>query len=181
VTLQEQQLAGIDIVSDGEQTRQHFVTTFIEHLNGVDFERIGTVNARNEEENNYEFNDWELNSSDPKYFYRFKAIDSDGKFAYSITRTVVNECNKQEFLASIFPNPTHQELNLILNSHEEVQIGLEVVSISGRVVQKESFLLIEGRSQQKFDIGSLPNGMYVAKIVNMDTKTKLADIKFVKN
>ena len=23
---------GIDIVSDGEQTRQHFVTTFIEHL-----------------------------------------------------------------------------------------------------------------------------------------------------
>jgi 5-methyltetrahydropteroyltriglutamate--homocysteine methyltransferase len=30
--LHEQQLAGIDIVSDGEQTRQHFVTTFIEHL-----------------------------------------------------------------------------------------------------------------------------------------------------
>ena len=38
VALQEQQLAGIDIVTDGEQTRQHFVTTFIEHLDGVDFE-----------------------------------------------------------------------------------------------------------------------------------------------
>ncbi|MGJ8582333.1 MAG: methionine synthase, partial [Psychromonas sp.] len=34
VSLHEQQQAGIDIVSDGEQTRQHFVTTFIEHLNG---------------------------------------------------------------------------------------------------------------------------------------------------
>jgi hypothetical protein len=32
LSLQEQQHAGIDIVSDGEQTRQHFVTTFIEHL-----------------------------------------------------------------------------------------------------------------------------------------------------
>ena len=37
IALQEQQLAGIDIVSDGEQSRQHFVTTFIEHLSGVDF------------------------------------------------------------------------------------------------------------------------------------------------
>ena len=37
VSLQEQLHAGIDIVSDGEQTRQHFVTTFIEHLDGVDF------------------------------------------------------------------------------------------------------------------------------------------------
>ncbi|WP_445361340.1 methionine synthase [Microbulbifer sp. EKSA005] len=47
LTLQEQQQAGIDIVSDGEQTRQHFVTTFIEHLNGVDFEKRETVKIRN--------------------------------------------------------------------------------------------------------------------------------------
>ncbi|MDE3271850.1 methionine synthase [Pseudoalteromonas sp. G4] len=47
VTLHEQQLAGVDIVSDGEQTRQHFVTTFIEHLAGVDFENRKTVRIRN--------------------------------------------------------------------------------------------------------------------------------------
>ena len=46
IALQEQQRAGIDIVSDGEQTRQHFVTTFIEHLNGVDFENRQTVRIR---------------------------------------------------------------------------------------------------------------------------------------
>ncbi|MGE6331947.1 methionine synthase [Stenotrophomonas sp. NPDC077659] len=47
LALQEQQLAGIDIVSDGEQTRQHFVTTFIEHLDGVDFDKRETVRIRN--------------------------------------------------------------------------------------------------------------------------------------
>ena len=47
VWLQEQQQAGIDIVSDGEQTRQHFVTTFIEHLEGVDFAKRKTVKIRN--------------------------------------------------------------------------------------------------------------------------------------
>ena len=46
LSLQEQQHAGIDIVSDGEQTRQHFVTTFIEHLSGVDFEKRETVRIR---------------------------------------------------------------------------------------------------------------------------------------
>ena len=43
----EQLRAGIDIISDGEQTRQHFVTTFIEHLSGVDLERRETVRIRN--------------------------------------------------------------------------------------------------------------------------------------
>ena len=46
LALADQQHAGIDIVSDGEQSRQHFVTTFIEHLEGVDFERRETVRIR---------------------------------------------------------------------------------------------------------------------------------------
>ncbi len=47
LSLQNQRQAGIDIVSDGEQTRQHFVTTFIEHLTGVDFEQRKTLRIRN--------------------------------------------------------------------------------------------------------------------------------------
>ncbi|WP_424448189.1 methionine synthase [Microbacterium arborescens] len=42
----EQHRRGLDVISDGEQTRQHFVTTFIEHLDGVDFERRETVRIR---------------------------------------------------------------------------------------------------------------------------------------
>ncbi len=42
----DQRRAGLDIISDGEQTRQHFVTTFIEHLEGVDFDRRETVRIR---------------------------------------------------------------------------------------------------------------------------------------
>ena len=46
LALAEQRRAGIDIVSDGEQTRRHFVTTFIEALDGVDFEHKKTVRIR---------------------------------------------------------------------------------------------------------------------------------------
>ncbi|MBN25561.1 MAG: 5-methyltetrahydropteroyltriglutamate--homocysteine methyltransferase [Alteromonadaceae bacterium] len=46
LSLLNQQQAGINIISDGEQSRQHFVTTFIEHLDGVDFEKRKTVKIR---------------------------------------------------------------------------------------------------------------------------------------
>jgi 5-methyltetrahydropteroyltriglutamate--homocysteine methyltransferase len=47
LVLRDQERAGIDIVTDGEQTRRHFVTTFIEQLDGVDFANRKTVRIRN--------------------------------------------------------------------------------------------------------------------------------------
>jgi 5-methyltetrahydropteroyltriglutamate--homocysteine methyltransferase len=46
IAVHEQRQRGLDVISDGEQTRQHFVTTFIEHLGGVDFEHRETVRIR---------------------------------------------------------------------------------------------------------------------------------------
>jgi 5-methyltetrahydropteroyltriglutamate--homocysteine methyltransferase len=47
LVLRDQEAADIDIVTDGEQTRRHFVTSFIEGLDGVDFEHRRTVRIRN--------------------------------------------------------------------------------------------------------------------------------------
>ena len=46
IVVSDQINAGISIITDGEQTRQHFVTTFIENLSGVDFKRKKTVRIR---------------------------------------------------------------------------------------------------------------------------------------
>jgi 5-methyltetrahydropteroyltriglutamate--homocysteine methyltransferase len=46
LVVRDQERAGIDIVSDGEQTRRHFVTSFIEALDGVDFQHKRTVRIR---------------------------------------------------------------------------------------------------------------------------------------
>jgi 5-methyltetrahydropteroyltriglutamate--homocysteine methyltransferase len=51
LALKEQEDAGIDIVSDGEQARQHFVHGFLEQIEGVDFSRRVTMGIRN---NRYE-------------------------------------------------------------------------------------------------------------------------------
>jgi len=38
--------AGIDIVTDGEQSRRHFVTGYLEHLKGIDFKHLVTMHIR---------------------------------------------------------------------------------------------------------------------------------------
>ncbi|MEI6720138.1 MAG: methionine synthase [Betaproteobacteria bacterium] len=45
--LKEQEEAGIDIVSDGEQSRQHFVHGFLEQVEGIDFKRKVKMGIRN--------------------------------------------------------------------------------------------------------------------------------------
>jgi 5-methyltetrahydropteroyltriglutamate--homocysteine methyltransferase len=49
--LKEQEDAGIDIVTDGEQSRQHFVHGFLEYVEGIDFEHKVKMGIRN---NRYE-------------------------------------------------------------------------------------------------------------------------------
>jgi 5-methyltetrahydropteroyltriglutamate--homocysteine methyltransferase len=47
LALAMQEKAGIDIVSDGEQTRRHFVNGYMEKLEGIDFKNLKTVRIRN--------------------------------------------------------------------------------------------------------------------------------------
>src|SRR5713101_6842986 len=46
LALKEQEDCGIDIVTDGEQSRQHFVHGFLEHIQGIDFSRRVAMGIR---------------------------------------------------------------------------------------------------------------------------------------
>src|SRR5215467_10313636 len=46
VALRDQETAGIDVVTDGEQSRQHFVHGFLERLEGIDFDKRVTIGIR---------------------------------------------------------------------------------------------------------------------------------------
>ena len=49
--IKAQEDAGLDIIGDGEQARQHFVHGFVEHVTGIDFEHKVAMGIRN---NRYE-------------------------------------------------------------------------------------------------------------------------------
>jgi 5-methyltetrahydropteroyltriglutamate--homocysteine methyltransferase len=47
LAIKQQEVAGLDIVSDGEQSRQHFVHGFLEQIEGIDFTRRVPMGIRN--------------------------------------------------------------------------------------------------------------------------------------
>ena len=47
LVLEMQEKSGIDVVTDGEQTRRHFVNGYMEKLEGIDFKNLKTVHIRN--------------------------------------------------------------------------------------------------------------------------------------
>src|SRR6266481_890037 len=48
LAIKEQEDAGIDVVSDGEQARRHFVHGFLEYVEGIDFEHLVEIGIRND-------------------------------------------------------------------------------------------------------------------------------------
>ncbi len=46
--MNEQEASGIDIVSNGEQFREHFVHGFLRHVDGIDWNRMTTMGIRND-------------------------------------------------------------------------------------------------------------------------------------
>ncbi len=46
VWIKEQEAAGIDIVSNGEQFREHFVHGFLKHIDGIDWNKMTTMGIR---------------------------------------------------------------------------------------------------------------------------------------
>src|ERR1700723_2342876 len=48
VAIKQQEDAGIDIVTDGEQSRQHFVHGFLERIEGIDFAHKVEMGIRND-------------------------------------------------------------------------------------------------------------------------------------
>src|ERR1700743_1788020 len=47
LALKQQEDAGIDVVTDGEQSRQHFVHGFLENVEGIDFGKRVEMGIRN--------------------------------------------------------------------------------------------------------------------------------------
>jgi 5-methyltetrahydropteroyltriglutamate--homocysteine methyltransferase len=45
--IKAQEAAGLDVIGDGEQARQHFVHGFVEHVEGIDFENKVKMGIRN--------------------------------------------------------------------------------------------------------------------------------------
>lgn len=137
--------------------------------NGLSFNNIGFVSAKNATIASYSFND--ANVSGLTY-YRLKIADKDGKYSYSKTITI--NTKKQSIKLDVFPNPVANSLTV---SHEKTSASaaIKVITVDGKVVMTRN--LQEGATQSTIDVSKLLKGNYLVLVVNDGTSSSTQFIK----
>lgn len=127
-----------------------------------DFEKIGEMPANNlPGEQRYSFADMESNKTGVRY-YRLRIVDLDGRYTYSPVRPVVFG---DEVKWQLYPNPSRDIFNLILQENVGEPLSVKVIDANGRVVYRTS---VKGTGFiQKISISlrdHAPAGIYLVEV-----------------
>jgi len=109
---------------------------------------------------NYEIEDKTNNGID---YYRLKQIDFDGKYTFSKI-VFLKHCASNEKI-TIFPNPTHGELNILIYSNTHSHVTIEICDMIGKLLYDNEFITIDGEQIMKIKTGVFNNsGTYIIRI-----------------
>ena len=136
--------------------------------NGIEFSSIGFVATKANGGNStgqlsYQYTDKKPLSAGG--YYRLKQVDFDGKFSYSKIVFIKGEGVTQLSIASLYPNPTHQLLNAVLEAPIAQRVQLVIADLAGKVVMQQTMELQKGANNTAVNVASLAKGVYVVKVV----------------
>jgi hypothetical protein len=129
---------------------------------GTAWENVAVVPAagNSASQRNYQ----QLDLSGGAAFYRIKQVDNDGRFVYtSIVRT---HCEVSNSSSVIYPVPTRDVLNLVINYDRVARTQLMVYETSGKLVRKIDATILKGNNTFKINIAGLAAGDYLLKSSN---------------
>lgn len=141
-------------------------------INGMLFEKVGSINAQSPlTNNNYQFIDVNATFINAPYlYYRLKQKDINGTFNY--TKIIkVNLTGRLQL--SILPNPASNFLN-VFGFIDNKNYQANIVDIFGKTV----FTRIISTTNNEINIETLPSGTYYLKITNNSFNETL---RFIKN
>ena len=133
--------------------------------NGEDFNTLGNIAANPSatgtiSEFHYQYN---LSSSDVgSLYFRIKRIDSDGHISYSAIK-LINLESSASIGIQTYPNPVINTVRVQFEENQNGQFVLEMVNISGQVIQRKSVTL-SSSNRVDFDLANHPaKGLYVLR------------------
>jgi hypothetical protein len=112
---------------------------------------------------NYQYTDKDIFKTQNLVYYRLKIMDNDGSFEYSQTRTVRND-EKSVTLNSVYPNPFTDQLQLTVDAEQNQSVKVELMSITGKLIATETFVVKQGMNTLLFNTAELQPGMFIVSI-----------------
>jgi len=141
-------------------------------LDGVHFVKIGQLPAAGNSNRQQQYN---LEDGDVQtgivYYYRIRAVDLDGKTAYSkIASASLNGQKSRLEISDFSPNPTRGSVKINIVAPDAISIKFRLLSLDGRVILEKDFELDKGNAALDFDIGQVPAGSYFGQFTSQEGK-----------
>ena len=118
-------------------------------LNGLEFQKLGSVIARQGENQSYNFVD---EAPQDINYYRLKMMDQNGSVVYSETKRV--SFQGQSTLV-VYPNPASDYIAIRNTYNKPVQV--QIINLSGKVLRTVTLAEFENR----INVSALPAGSYI--------------------
>jgi len=129
-------------------------------LDGVNFIKIGTVNANGTNAGNYQYLDNTISIGTNKAFYRIKQVDVNGKNASTNIQLV--HFGEPISTINVFPNPFNETLSLELDIQEGETANITITDAMGRVVYNNN----TNETNTTLNLKELTSGIYNIIILN---------------
>jgi hypothetical protein len=134
--------------------------------NGIDFQKIGSVQA--DGSTSYNYND--VLSTPRSYYYRLKSVDINGSFEYS---KVISLARNSSLRFEVLGNPFTISINIRINVAQSSKSNFELYDAAGKLLRKEQKNLPAGQSMvQISNLSALPAGTYYLEAVVNGEKWK---------
>ena len=130
----------------------------------VEFQNIGIVDGSGNSQSTTWYNFTDENPGWGTTYYRLKQTDFDGKSYYSPVIAVAMNVNLENI--EIFPTAVSDILTIKINSLQTKEYELEIMDITGRLIEKQSIMLDRGENEFSIDISKLSKGKYFIRNCN---------------
>ena len=135
-------------------------------VDGVNFSSLmfvssKAINGNSSAINNYEA--FDLKPVSGNCYYRLKQIDNDGKSTISPIVLIKGGKISRMEIAGVYPNPTVNKLNVMINSPFTENVELMIVDISGKIMQKKIKQINSGDNNFEVNVSALAPGSYFLK------------------
>jgi len=132
---------------------------YVQHsLDGSKWEDITYVAGKNDPQQASRYSYLHINNMNGKQYYRIKQVDIDGRYSYSVIKSVsLTKENKTALV--IWPNPVHNQIRIINDNSANLLTQAQVFDLAGRMTAHTKLQ----NGINTIDISALSPGTYLVK------------------
>ncbi|MCT4580542.1 MAG: T9SS type A sorting domain-containing protein [Flavobacteriales bacterium] len=155
----KESLVELKWVTSTELNNSHFIVE--RSQDGYDWEEVAKVLAEGNSVTNIDYVAYDNNPLYGVSYYRLKQVDFDGTLTIFKIKTIINE---QELEASIYPNPTKDILNVVIE--DETSFSVKLYNSVGQLMELP---MTYSGNKMTLNTTAMDKGFYLVVIENGNT------------